>query len=287
MKLMAMQVIPWLLADTCAAIIAEIAETTSTNAMFHVCHPGLISWVDIMNHFSMALKVPTVPYQKWLANVLQGSSLPTRTRHPALVRQAPSISLTKSQVLDPESNGIAILLDIDDNLKHCASPRPLAPADRCGGRVGVRRVLEGILRGKVKDMSFKYDASHITHIAVEYSGLKEQNEISEELKSRYRDLARSKYSKVYAYLLIFLILPFLSLRVGIQFSATKLIRFCPTYRAASLRGLQGHALRLLLHWEASGVRADAFKLYTTAYERSILIHDFYGTETSVSRGHGG
>ena len=40
-------------------------------------------------------------------------------------------------------------------------------------------------------------------------------------------------------------------------------------------------LRLLLHREASGVLADAFELYTNAYERSILLRDFYGKEASL------
>ena len=55
-----MQFISWLPADTCSAIIAEIAETTSTTSMFPVLHPRLISWADIMGHFSTVLKVPTV-----------------------------------------------------------------------------------------------------------------------------------------------------------------------------------------------------------------------------------
>ena len=62
---------------------------------------------------------------------------------------------------------------------------------------------------------------------------------------------------------------------------TKLIRFCPTYRAIILREFQGHVLKLLLHREASGVLADAFELYTNAYERSILLRDFYGKEASL------
>ncbi|KAI1798466.1 ARM repeat-containing protein [Ganoderma leucocontextum] len=120
--------------------------------------------------------------------------------------------------------------------------------------------LMDVLRGKVNDIVFKHDASRIVQTAVKYGGQKERNEIAEELKGRYRDLAQNKYSK---------------------FLVTKLIRFCPTYRATILRELQGHVLRLLLHREASGVLADAFELYTNAYERSILLRDFYGKEASL------
>ena len=77
------------------------------------------------------------------------------------------------------------------------------------------------------------------------------------------------------------ILVFLTPCTDIQFLVTKLIRFCPAYRAIILRELQGNVLRLLLHREASSVLADAFELYTNAYERSILLRDFYGKEASL------
>ncbi|CDO74224.1 hypothetical protein BN946_scf184721.g3 [Trametes cinnabarina] len=120
--------------------------------------------------------------------------------------------------------------------------------------------LMDIIRGKVKDIVFKHDASRIAQTVVKWGGQKERNEIAEELKGKYRELAQSKYSK---------------------FLITKLIRLCPAYRVQILREFQGHVLRMLLHREASGVLADAFELYTNAYERSILLRDFYGKEASL------
>ncbi|OJT15544.1 Pumilio -like domain family member 6 [Trametes pubescens] len=117
-----------------------------------------------------------------------------------------------------------------------------------------------VIRGRVKDIVFKHDASRIVQTAVKYGGQEERNEIAEELKGKYRELAQSKYSK---------------------FLITKLIRLCPTYRAPILREFQGHVLRMLLHREASSVLADAFELYTNAYERSLLLRDFYGKEASL------
>ncbi|KAI0674047.1 ARM repeat-containing protein [Trametes maxima] len=122
------------------------------------------------------------------------------------------------------------------------------------------RALMDTIRGKVKDIVFKHDASRIVQTAVKYGGQKERNEIAEELKGKYRELAQSKYSK---------------------FLITKLIRLCPTYRANILREFQGHVLRMLLHREASSVLADAFELYTNAYERSLLLRDFYGKEANL------
>ncbi len=50
---------------------------------------------------------------------------------------------------------------------------------------------------------------------------------------------------------------------------------------AILQEFQGHVRRLLLHREASSVLADAFELYANAYERSLLLRDFYGKEASL------
>lgn len=48
-----------------------------------------------------------------------------------------------------------------------------------------------------------------------------------------------------------------------------------------LQEFLGHVRRLLLHREASSVLADVFELYANAYERSLLLRDFYGKEASL------
>lgn len=62
---------------------------------------------------------------------------------------------------------------------------------------------------------------------------------------------------------------------------TKLIRLCPGHRQSILLEFQGNVRKLLLHKEASSVLADAFELYANAYERSLLLKDFYGKEASL------
>ncbi|KAL0577745.1 Pumilio y domain member 6 [Marasmius crinis-equi] len=100
------------------------------------------------------------------------------------------------------------------------------------------RDLMNVMRGKVKDIVFKHDASRIVQTVVKYGQAAERNTVAEELKGKYKDLAQNKYSK-------------------------------------------GHVLKLLLHREASSVLADAFELYANAYERSILLREFYGKETAL------
>ena len=53
-----------------------------------------------------------------------------------------------------------------------------------------------VIRGNVKDIVLKHNASRIVQTVVRYGGEEERNEIAEELKGRYRELAQSKYSKV-------------------------------------------------------------------------------------------
>lgn len=53
-----------------------------------------------------------------------------------------------------------------------------------------------IVRGHVKDIVFKHDASRIVQTIVRWGGPAERNEIAAELKGSFKDLSESKYSKV-------------------------------------------------------------------------------------------
>ncbi|KAL0959126.1 hypothetical protein HGRIS_014419 [Hohenbuehelia grisea] len=123
--------------------------------------------------------------------------------------------------------------------------------------------LMDVIRGKVKDIVLKHDASRIVQTVVKWGRQKERDEIAAELKGKYRELAQNKYSK---------------------FLVTKLIRLSPTHRPEILMEFRSHVLRLLLHREASSVLADAFELYANAYERTILVRDFYGKEAALFSG---
>ncbi|KAL9709456.1 Pumilio y domain member 6 [Leucoagaricus gongylophorus] len=126
--------------------------------------------------------------------------------------------------------------------------------------------LMNVIRGKVKEIVLKHDASRMVQTIVKWGRQKDRDEIALELKGQYRDLIQNKYSK---------------------FLVAKLIRLCPTHRVSILQEFQSNILRLLLHREASSVLADAFELYANAYERTFLLRDFYGKEAllfSVTQG---
>ena len=52
------------------------------------------------------------------------------------------------------------------------------------------------IRGHVKDLVLKRDASRIVQTVVKYGGQQERSEIATELKGQFRDLAQNRYSKV-------------------------------------------------------------------------------------------
>ncbi|KAG5719378.1 Pumilio like proteiny domain family member [Termitomyces sp. T112] len=126
--------------------------------------------------------------------------------------------------------------------------------------------LMNVIRGMVKEIVFKHDASRIVQTVVKYGRQKERDEVAQELTGKYKELAQNKYSK---------------------FLITKLIRLCPAHRASILMEFQGNVLRLLLHREATSVLADTFELYANAYERTLLLRDFYGKETMLFTTSGG
>lgn len=53
-----------------------------------------------------------------------------------------------------------------------------------------------VIRGKVKDIVLKHDASRIVQTVVKYGRQKERDEIAKELEGSYKELAQNKYSKV-------------------------------------------------------------------------------------------
>ncbi|KAA1477859.1 ARM repeat-containing protein [Dentipellis sp. KUC8613] len=117
-----------------------------------------------------------------------------------------------------------------------------------------------VISGKVQDIVFKHDASRIVQTVVKHGNQKQRDAVAVELKGRYKELAQNKYSK---------------------FLVTKLIRLCPAHRLSIILEFRGQVLRLLLHREASRAIADTYELYANAYERAMLLRDFYGKETAL------
>jgi pumilio homology domain family member 6 len=64
----------------------------------------------------------------------------------------------------------------------------------------------------------------------------------------------------------------------------QIAQLCPSHRTALILELKGQVIRLLLHREASRVVADIYELHANAYERALLLREFYGRETMLLSG---
>ncbi|KAJ6535952.1 armadillo-type protein [Mycena vulgaris] len=186
---------------------------------------------------------------------METSDAPANQKDPAAAREAHKAQKVLQEQRRAAKPHSTLLADAK-RVWSMANAKNLTAADR---QKHIHELMD-IIRGRVKDIVFKHDASRIVQTIVKHGRQKERDEIAAELKGKYKDLAQNKYSK---------------------FLVTKLIRLCPTHRQSILLEFQSHVLRLLLHREATSVLSDAFELYTNAYERTLLVRDFYGKETAL------
>ena len=120
--------------------------------------------------------------------------------------------------------------------------------------------LINVVKGHMKDVIFKHDASRIIQSIVKWGNRSERDLVAQELDGSYLQLAQDKYA---------------------NFLLTKLIRYCPSHRSKILQSFHGHVPRLLLHKYAAGVIEDAFALYANSEDRQSLVRDFYGKEFAL------
>ncbi|KIO21766.1 hypothetical protein M407DRAFT_28694 [Tulasnella calospora MUT 4182] len=116
------------------------------------------------------------------------------------------------------------------------------------------------VKGKVKDVVTKHDASRVIQTLVRYGSQSQRDTVAHELQGAYRDLIQSRYSR-------HLVL--------------KLIRCCPSLRPQIFSEFHGHVIRLLLHRDATDIISSAFTDYASQPERNLLIRDFYGKEVAL------
>jgi pumilio family protein 6 len=56
--------------------------------------------------------------------------------------------------------------------------------------------LMSVMRGHVREVVFKHDASRIVQTVIKYGTPAERDEVAAELKGKYKELAQNRYSKV-------------------------------------------------------------------------------------------
>ncbi|KAI8921330.1 armadillo-type protein [Powellomyces hirtus] len=126
--------------------------------------------------------------------------------------------------------------------------------------------LMDLIRGKVKDIIFKHDASRIIQCAIQYGNQKQKDEIASELKGHYAELSKSMYGR---------------------FIISKILGYCSKeYRGLVIKDFYGKITKLVRHKEASIILEEAYCQSNSA-ERSKLLEEFYGPEFALFKNAGG
>lgn len=117
-----------------------------------------------------------------------------------------------------------------------------------------------IIKGNVKALVFKHDASRIVQTAVKRGTLQQKKEITEELKGEYVDMACSAYGR---------------------FLLVKLMYYGDHHiKSAIINEFYGHVQKLIKHKQASIVVEDIWQ-YATPEQQERLIREFYGVEFAI------
>ncbi|KAI9011402.1 armadillo-type protein [Gaertneriomyces semiglobifer] len=124
-----------------------------------------------------------------------------------------------------------------------------------------------LLRGNVKDIIFKHDASRVVQCAVKYGSSSQRDELAEELKGSYVELSKSLYGR---------------------FLISKILKYCSAvYRHAVIQDFYGKVRRMIRHKDASMVLEEAYSQYANSQQRAALLEEFYGPEFALFKHAGG
>ncbi|KAI8321135.1 ARM repeat-containing protein [Martensiomyces pterosporus] len=117
-----------------------------------------------------------------------------------------------------------------------------------------------LIRGKIKDVTFKHDMSRVIQTCIKYGSDEQRAEIAEELMGGYLELSRSLYGR---YILM------------------RMLKHCPKYRGEIIKAFYGNVRKLVRHKEASVVIEECYAVYANAGQRWNLVAEFYGNEFAI------
>ncbi|KAK4906496.1 Pumilio y domain member 6, partial [Elasticomyces elasticus] len=117
-----------------------------------------------------------------------------------------------------------------------------------------------IITGRVKDFVFKHDSVRVIQCALKYATVPQRQQIAEELRGSYRELAESKYAK---------------------FLIAKMIVQDPKVRDLVVPEFYGHVKRLIRHPEAGWIMDDIYRQMATKEQKARLLREWYGAEFVV------
>jgi pumilio family protein 6 len=120
---------------------------------------------------------------------------------------------------------------------------------------------QDMIRGNIKELVFKHDASRVVQTALKYGSKSIRQEVANELKGTYVSLAQSSYGK---YLVV------------------KVMHYgTPETKKMVVDEFCGSVKKLIKHREASFVIQDCYAEFGTPEQKAALIREFYGVEFAV------
>jgi pumilio family protein 6 len=118
-----------------------------------------------------------------------------------------------------------------------------------------------MIRGHIKDLVFKHDASRVVQTALKYGSKSIREEVAQELKGTYVNLAQSSYGK---YLVV------------------KIMHYgTPETKKMVADEFLGHVKKLIKHREACFVIEDIYTQFGTPEQKARMVREFYGVEFAV------
>ncbi|KAJ2716887.1 Pumilio y domain member 6 [Coemansia spiralis] len=120
-----------------------------------------------------------------------------------------------------------------------------------------------LLGGRIKDVTFKHDMSRIVQTCLKHGSAEQREQIAAELAGSYLDLSRSMYGR---HILM------------------RMLKYCPTRRAAIIQAFHGQVRKLIRHKDAALVLEECYAVYANAQQKWDLVGEFYGAEFAVFKG---
>jgi pumilio family protein 6 len=118
-----------------------------------------------------------------------------------------------------------------------------------------------MIRGHIKDLVFKHDASRVVQTALKYGSKSIREEVAQELKGTYVNLAQSSYGK---YLVV------------------KVMHYgTPETKKMVADEFLGRIKKLIKHREACFVIEDIYTQFGTPEQKARMVREFYGVEFAV------
>ncbi|KAJ1939635.1 Pumilio y domain member 6, partial [Linderina pennispora] len=117
-----------------------------------------------------------------------------------------------------------------------------------------------LLSGHIKEITFKHDMSRVLQTCLKYGTAKQRDQIAEELRGGFVELAKSTYGR---------------------HIVLRLLKLSNRFRGEIIESFYGQVRKLIKHKDAGMVVEECYATYANARQRWLLSAEMYGNEFAV------